>query len=744
LTRPPDAPPVVDGEDRIRRRNLALSSLYLDPNNYRLRDDPRWKRRGLTPLDGATDKKLQNETHQMVLGERNESIRDLLSSLRQNGWVQVEPIHVRKLGEKSFLVIEGNRRVSALKFLQSQSENNGDIGELDPAIFSAVPCLEFPQADARSDLLIMGLQHVGGKRPWHAINQAEMLDELRTKYRQTPDQICASLGLSKRDFNLSIRALALCRVYQQSDWGDQFNKEKYNLFREVLRTPAVREWIGWDERLESATHLNNRDLLFSLLSEELPEEQEGDEGTDEESRLQDPRQSRPPVLVTAAHIKELGNLVADAEAISELASSRSMQQASVSSGAMARSLVQKHLERAKAEASALFSIKERLTSSDLNELDALAQSYEAVLRARRRPSADRGLVEGPWTAHLTTAQPRLTRLSVQKYRGHSDLHLDELGTFNLVVGLNNSGKTSLLESIQLLCHQADPRSAMEVARRRLRQAEAPASTRMVEVLPRTWSLSGSFGAQPARAEWQLSREPAGLEVDLATFVAEASLRAQFDGQLQQVRATFTNDRLPRIEMQEGQARWIRPVFFSSPFVPHPVEEMRRAFEQALPIKQQLVDFLRAQVVPGLRSIDYTGGAFKVLFDHVDEALDLSSMGQGTQRVFHLGLLFAASQNGILLIDEFENALHAGLQEQVVPLFAQLADRFAVQVFCTTHSLESIDAWLGVAQSLGSEHRDRVVCYELFADASRSGVRRTGGSELAHLRKILGLDPRWRT
>ena len=44
----------------------------------------------------------------------------------------------------------------------------------------------------------------------------------------------------------------------------------------------------------------------------------------------------------------------------------------------------------------------------------------------------------------------ITRLQVQGFRGFRELHVGKLARVNLFVGPNNSGKTSLLEAIEIL------------------------------------------------------------------------------------------------------------------------------------------------------------------------------------------------------------------------------------------------------------------------------------------------------
>jgi len=55
-----------------------------------------------------------------------------------------------------------------------------------------------------------------------------------------------------------------------------------------------------------------------------------------------------------------------------------------------------------------------------------------------------------------------------------------------------------------------------------------------------------------------------------------------------------------------------------------------------------------------------------------------------------------AENGVLLIDEFENGLYWEVQEQLWPVIFKMAEELNVQVFATTHSNDClkgfVNAW----------------------------------------------------
>ena len=251
----------ANNDNRSRRLALSLSSLYLDPNNYRFIDHNDY---ASVPDDQLADDEVQRRTRRLILGSNEERVSDLVASFKQNGWLDVEPIHVRKIGDRQFLVVEGNRRVATLKHLQSRWQDSTEqLGKLGSLIFDKVPCILYEERDDFHHLVVMGLHHISGKARWPAVNQARLMRRLRDEFNKTSDEICASLGVSKREFNLSIRTLALADTYVESDYGDQFATEMFNLFREVLKAPSLRNWLNWDSDSEKANNSANLERLFS-------------------------------------------------------------------------------------------------------------------------------------------------------------------------------------------------------------------------------------------------------------------------------------------------------------------------------------------------------------------------------------------------------------------------------------------------------------------------------------------------
>jgi len=76
-------------------------------------------------------------------------------------------------------------------------------------------------------------------------------------------------------------------------------------------------------------------------------------------------------------------------------------------------------------------------------------------------------------------------------------------------------------------------------------------------------------------------------------------------------------------------------------------------------------------------------------------IPLKSMGDGINRILTIILALVNSDNGYLLIDEFENGLHYSVQEKLWEIIFKLSKSLNVQVFATTHSEDCIRAFESV-------------------------------------------------
>jgi AAA15 family ATPase/GTPase len=116
---------------------------------------------------------------------------------------------------------------------------------------------------------------------------------------------------------------------------------------------------------------------------------------------------------------------------------------------------------------------------------------------------------------------------------------------------------------------------------------------------------------------------------------------------------------------------------------------------------------------------------------------VSVFGDGVRRVLSIASAVLQCRNGVLLIDEIETAIHAKLFERFFGWLVSLCKEYNVQLFATTHSLETIDAILAADK----ESLEDLMAYRLEASEDATYVKKFSGQDLFDLRYELGQDVR---
>jgi AAA15 family ATPase/GTPase len=129
--------------------------------------------------------------------------------------------------------------------------------------------------------------------------------------------------------------------------------------------------------------------------------------------------------------------------------------------------------------------------------------------------------------------------------------------------------------------------------------------------------------------------------------------------------------------------------------------------------------------------------FVVILDSCDIPRDITSFGEGLQRIFEISLAFANCKNGVLLIDELETAIHKDMLIDFTQFIQELANEFNVQVFLTSHSKECIDAFVK------NDYKDNteLMAYLLEKENDEYTYQYIDGNRLENLVKNMDLDIR---
>lgn len=713
-------------EANIKR--VSIKNLYLDPNNYRLIHE--------TEQVEVTDEQVKHKTvtqrtFRLLTGEKNQHIRDLIESFKSNGYLPVDQIQVRELPSGGYLVVEGNRRVATLKLLAQEYEQKGiDLGKLDSAIFSRVPVVLYSDADEMHHLTLMALKHISGNRKWGEWNQAKLLEKMHSTFSLSEDEICRRIGISKVELRRSLRALSLVDQYQSSDYGDEFNESKFPIFREAVKNLAIKEWIGWDDENLKATNQQNYELFFSLLSREPLEE------TDEEDQAGYGGKYLEPAIVKRDDVTLLGKILKDDRSLEQLKISRDLNAAYRASDLVFQERQESAVKSVASDISTLSQLAIR--GEHLPDLESALGRLQGIVD-RTRGSGLSG-VEQKSVFHDRIDQ-HYSSLEIQAYKKLKGLRLHKLSKINLFAGLNNSGKTTLLEAIYLLTRQNDFAGILEVIRRRGKIPEDHINPEwLIEQLSGEISIAGTFDQQRATVDIRDYLE-SDSTLDKSRYLKTVEIVSEFGSVKQESLTRIFKGR--ERETTADSIKLLSQVIYSSPFFlnePHRYASFyhKSVQSKALP---KIFEFIQQAIIPTITDIRLVDELqrFLVIDNLYPTALDLMCYGEGLQRIFFISLLFASAQNGVVLIDEFENAIHTDLIGKFAPFIHTLANLFNVQVFLTSHSKECIDAFI---QNVRDDKKMDFAFHALVTNEQGSiEVREYDGKKFANLLRVADVDLR---
>ncbi len=661
---------------RIRRH---IDRLLLDPNNYRFIDKNDYK---FVLEDQLSDARIQQRTQSFIAGKANENIADLINSFKTNGFLDIDQIQVKSIGE-NYIVLEGNRRVSTLKYLFNQFKEGYDVGVLKEEDFKSVPIVEVLGEDPVHHLITMGLHHISGKKRWSPVNQAQFIYDLHYKYLKPEEEICNSLGITKHNLRRNLRTLALIEQYKKSDFGDQFETNMFSFFEEIIKNQAVKEWIGWNDLEYKAENENNIQRLFSWIS--LTEEIERtDDGEEQYIKSE-------PIVTQSRQIREISSFINDEKAINRMEESRSISEAYSFSDAVGETRLKNALYNIKNDVQAAFLHSEHMTPSDFDEINKLKDKLDRLI-----PTSQALILINEKKAgkYFELINNHFSTLEIIRYRKLFDVSVKKLNKINIFAGGNNMGKTSILEAFYLLSQLNDINSYLDLEKYRGKFLNDFHSKWMDKNFFNDIDITGTFNNTNAYLNIHLEQTEEDIEKSsyLSTIITDAT-----------VNGTNLTSSIHLFANQPPEQRYVKSqILCSAAFTsPYRYNEklLHAAHKLAVDNKyfDKVIQFINEHLDDSIEKIDLVNDngeiRFRVASNKLEKAIDLTKYGEGLQRVFEIALLLGYCKDGILCIDEIDSALHKSLLVNFTKFIQETAREFNVQVFLSTHSKECIDAFI---------------------------------------------------
>lgn len=328
-------------------------------------------------------------------------------------------------------------------------------------------------------------------------------------------------------------------------------------------------------------------------------------------------------------------------------------------------------------------------------------------------------------------------LTVNGYRGFPKFAMKELGRINLLVGRNNTGKTSLLEALHLLGLGNDLSALWQILARR---GEQPIPEQIpgrpvqfeVEVAHLFTGHQIKFGSEfsieasnqsshriiryhitepkqqenPALFNMLNSQDPGGVGMMLKIggtkmnvaplpLSRRGSLRNDVFNQASTTARAATKDIGNPVEFiatESLNVAILQQIWNDIALKPEE-DRVLRALHFIDP-KIERVAPLTAQFYWGVPA----RGGF-VLRREKEDRVPIGSFGDGIWRIFALAVAFSRAKNGMLLIDEVDTGLHYTVMTQMWRFVDEVSKEFNVQVFATTHSYDCVHSLAAICRDV---------------------------------------------
>lgn len=303
------------------------------------------------------------------------------------------------------------------------------------------------------------------------------------------------------------------------------------------------------------------------------------------------------------------------------------------------------------------------------------------------------------------------KIEIRNFRAIRELDIEDLGRVNLFLGKNNCSKTSILESIFLLTGCTNPKLILDIHTFRdlsfggkdnlsfifhnldydntiaIKAIAGEGEYRKVEIKP----------VKTINSEFQQSQ----VDLKKASYhssgnspsVNELSLKAE-------IKARDTPKRTVK-----GKLKFLKENSHYEVFQPDFQDELTGVYvipKIILPdnlqqeLEKQIINKQHQELIKILKIIDPRiedisfGSQGMVYVDvGIKQLIPLNLLGDGIRRLLSIILSISNSKNGIVLIDELENGLHHSALEQTWKAILELSKAYNVQIFITTHNIETL-------------------------------------------------------
>lgn len=317
-----------------------------------------------------------------------------------------------------------------------------------------------------------------------------------------------------------------------------------------------------------------------------------------------------------------------------------------------------------------------------------------------------------------------TKLKCENFKAFKSIEVSKLSRVNIFLGENNCGKSTLLDALFILTGISNPELFMRTNQFRgytrlkdlsyfFHNFNSEENIILSSYGNQDWlnreaiirlSINDKITIKPSNLAktLPLDNKPVyrlSVEAHVENMTLNPSLTVQF---LENEESGYFG--VPADYAEKIACRYISPSY-SFPIIYEMVEEVVKQKKDRI-------------IIDALKKIDSRIHDFRLVDTDIlvdvglEKLIPIQLLGDGTRKFFALVVALYSCKDGILLVDEIDNGLYYSVMKKLWKTLLETAELFNVQLYATTHNMDSLQ---GLEQVLSDnkEFQSDVSVYKLI-------------------------------
>lgn len=343
---------------------------------------------------------------------------------------------------------------------------------------------------------------------------------------------------------------------------------------------------------------------------------------------------------------------------------------------------------------------------------------------------------------------QIKNIDIRNFRVFDHLKVDDFGQINIILGKNNSGKTTLMEAILLAVSSTYPTTLFNLNQiREIRERSLSSlqgffhkldfkNSPLIEA-SFVHNKRGDIGETHGR-RIEITASSGNLSTaanNKGDEKIESLIRFAPDTLINQINVTTTflinqkriensiffdlDNRISLTNSDNYVDQSSSAIFLASNATEEPALQ-RIGYLKKIKHDQELIETLK-NIDPRIIDVQVIGDKLYFDIEGINELLPFSLMGDGIKKIISiLASTIDTTASTLVLVDEIENGLHYSSHLKLWDSLLSIANNWGTQLFISTHNRETLH-YLNAALLQHTSMQSRVRCFDIVK-TSKAGYK----------------------